>query len=159
MANPKQPNKAKQVFGTFFTAQRSQRVLDVLGAVAARHPVRHTLADAVAVAHALAHLAEVGAAVRVRLAAVAVLEAVGPGALVLGAAGVADADAVAALEALRPLALVHPALLLLHAQAVPLARHPLAEERVAARPHVNAAHLLCVVQINGEMNGEMNNRG
>jgi len=121
------------VFGTFFTAQRSQRVLDVLGAVAARHPVRHTLADAVAV-----------------------LEAVGPGALVLGAAGVADADAVAALEALRPLALVHPALLLLHAQAVPLARHPLAEERVAARPHVNAAHLLCVVEINGEINGEMN---
>ena len=123
-------------------AQRCQRVLDVFGAVARRHAVRHTLANAVAVAHALTHLAKVGALVSVGLAAVAVLEAVGPRAFVLGAARLADAHAVAALEALRPLALVHEALLFLDAQAVPLAAHPLALICVARRPHVHAWHLV-----------------
>lgn len=64
-------------------------------------------------------------AVGVSFRAVSVLEAVGPGALVLGVAGGALAHAIAALVTLRPLAAVQPAVARLNAQPVPFSVLPL----------------------------------
>ena len=67
-----------------------------------------------------------GTSIRVRLRAVAVLQPVGPRALVLGAGHGGLPDAVAALEALRPLAAVQPPPARLHAQPVALPVLPVA---------------------------------
>lgn len=83
--------------------------------------------------------------IRVLLGAVAVLEAVVPGALVPGAARLALPDPIPALEAVRPLAPVNPAPLGLQAQAVPLALRPVAAVGVAAGPGVDADYLEAVV--------------
>lgn len=64
-------------------------------------------------------------AIGVSLGAVAVLQAIGPGALVLGVARGALAHAVAPLVALCPLAAVQPPPARLHAQPMPLAVLPL----------------------------------
>ena len=72
------------------------------------------------------------APVGVRLRAVAVLQSIGPGALVAGVGEEAGADAVPALVALRPLALVDPLAAVLHADAVPLPVLPLALVRCTA---------------------------
>lgn len=79
--------------------------------------------------------------VGVGLDAVAVLQPVGPGALVPGRRVQALTGAVATLEAARPLSPVQPLALGLHAESVAFPLRPVASVHVAAGPGVHADRL------------------
>lgn len=74
------------------------------------------------------------------LSAIAVLQAIVPGALILGTAAAALPSSVTSLEAVRPLALVEPAPLGLYAQPMPFALAPVSLEGVPTGPGVDAGH-------------------
>lgn len=79
--------------------------------------------------------------VGVGLRAVAVLQTVGPGALILGVGGGGLTDSIATLEALSPFASVEPAAARLHPQPVALAVLPLAFEGASAAKYTNLVTL------------------
>ena len=89
---------------------------------------------------------DVRTSIGVRLGAVAVLQPVGPRALVLGPGHRRLPDAVAALEALRPLAAVQPPPARLHAQPVPLAVLPVALEVAPAEMNADESRRVLIIE-------------